>query len=89
MDQHGIMTTGINGHQSNGVSGAKAYHLSPHDDVHFDPSLKPNSYTIEATSPGSKVLFRNVNTSIVQGESRSEGTCTFKSSRQPSRQTVS
>ncbi|KAI9691955.1 MAG: hypothetical protein M1820_009663 [Bogoriella megaspora] len=33
----------------------------PHDDVHFDPSLKPKNYQIKVTSPDSKILFQDVN----------------------------
>ena len=35
--------------------------LNPHEDLNFDPKLKPKSYHIEGTRPDSKVLFLNVN----------------------------
>ena len=52
---------GVNGH-ANGISGEhpKIDTMNPHDSVHFDPSLKPKSYTIKGTDPNSKVLFRDV-----------------------------
>jgi hypothetical protein len=52
---------GANGH-ANGINGdhAKIDTMNPHDSVHFDPSLKPKSYTIKGTDPDSKVLFRDV-----------------------------
>ena len=67
VDERGLMTTGINGHQSNGVNGTKSCDPKPHDYVHFDPSLKPKSYGIKGTSPDSKILFRDVN--IIDSES--------------------
>lgn len=33
----------------------------PHEDVKFDESLKPKSYSIKGTDPESRILFRNVN----------------------------
>lgn len=33
----------------------------PHEDVHFDPSLRPKNYQIKGTSPDSKILFQDVN----------------------------
>ena len=61
VNEQGVMTAGLNGRHSNGINGTKAHHLSPHDYVQFDPSLKPKSYGIKGTSPDSKVLFRDVN----------------------------
>lgn len=62
VDNRGMMVNGMNGH-TNGVNGAngKVDTMNPHDYVHFDPSLKPKSYTIKGTDPNSKVLFRDVN----------------------------
>ncbi|KAL9067313.1 MAG: hypothetical protein Q9157_006854 [Trypethelium eluteriae] len=52
----------------NGTNGAvKANGLTnsrkrfPHEDVHFDSSLKPKNYQIKGTSPDSKILFKDVN----------------------------
>lgn len=55
------MTNGINGHHANGVGGGKLDKMYPHDQVQFDPSLKPKSYHIKGTDSNSKVLFRDVN----------------------------
>jgi hypothetical protein len=53
---------GVNGH-TNGLNGeqTKIDTMNPHDQVHFDPSLKPKNYSIKGTDPNSKVLFRDVN----------------------------
>jgi hypothetical protein len=56
VDSRGVMVNGINGDH-----GGKVKSRSPHDEVHFDPSLKPKDYTIKGTDPNSKVLFRDVN----------------------------
>jgi hypothetical protein len=53
---------GVNGH-TNELNGEqpKIDTMNPHDQVHFDPSLKPKNYSIKGTDPNSKVLFRDVN----------------------------
>jgi hypothetical protein len=56
VDERGFMT---NGHGVNGA--AKVDRMNPHEQVHFDPSLKPKSYHIKGTDPNSKILFRDVN----------------------------
>jgi hypothetical protein len=56
VDSRGVMLNGINGHHAGKVDT-----MNPHDEVHFDPSLKPKDYTIKGTDPNSKVLFRDVN----------------------------
>ena len=53
---HGL-TNGVL--KSNGASPSRK--MFPHDDVHFDPSLKPKSHQIKGTSPDSKILFQDVN----------------------------
>ncbi|KAK3076453.1 hypothetical protein LTS18_012965, partial [Coniosporium uncinatum] len=57
-----------NGNITNGVSpwnrrdSAQSVNtLTPHDDVHFDPKLKPKSYQIKGTRSDSKILFVDVN----------------------------
>ena len=67
VDPHGNMVNGINGHAEEGKIFSKVpMHgkvdaMNPHDQVHFDPSLKPKSYEMKGTDPNSKVLFRDVN----------------------------
>lgn len=46
---------------ANGLNGHKINTLTPHDEVQFDPSLKPKSYQIKGTKPDSKILFLDVN----------------------------
>lgn len=55
------MTNGMNGQHENGVSSGKIDILNPHEQVQWDPSLKPKDYSIKGTDPSSKVLFRDVN----------------------------
>ncbi|KAL9097298.1 MAG: hypothetical protein Q9165_000725 [Trypethelium subeluteriae] len=51
------------------VNGVTTSHKRfPHDDVHFDPSLKPKNYQIKGTSPDSKILFKDVNILDSTGE---------------------
>ena len=45
-----------NGVHQNGINT-----LTPHDLVHFDPSLEPKRYQIKGTDPESKILFKDVN----------------------------
>ena len=67
VNENGIMTNGINGDAAspNGFARHRSYKdvdtMNPHEQVHFDPSLKPKSYTIKGTDPNSKILFRDVN----------------------------
>ncbi|KAI9688518.1 MAG: hypothetical protein M1822_001467 [Bathelium mastoideum] len=54
------LTNGI----TNGEFQSGGFSLSrtrfPHDDVHFDPSLKPKNYQVKGTSTDSKILFQDV-----------------------------
>lgn len=67
VDDQGRMVNGVNGHTDDANPFMKVrMHgpvdtMSPHDNVHFDPSLKPKSYEMKGTDPKSKVLFRDVN----------------------------
>ncbi|EMC96946.1 hypothetical protein BAUCODRAFT_147141 [Baudoinia panamericana UAMH 10762] len=60
VDSKGYMTSGINEHLANGTTGGKPDLMNPHDEVHFDPKLKPKQYQIKGTDPNSKILFRDV-----------------------------
>ncbi|KAK4696159.1 hypothetical protein P7C71_g1710, partial [Lecanoromycetidae sp. Uapishka_2] len=56
----GILTNGDSG--SNGwPAHSSKRKLNPHDDLRFDPNLKPKLYHMEGTRPDSKVLFLDVN----------------------------
>jgi hypothetical protein len=57
VDERGHMINGINGKNK---SGDSVDTMNPHEQVHFDPSLKPKSYHIKGTDPDSKILFRDV-----------------------------
>ncbi|KAL1962366.1 hypothetical protein VTN77DRAFT_9779 [Rasamsonia byssochlamydoides] len=59
-----IAVNGINGHAScmaHWGSPRPTRKLSPHEDLRFDPKLKPRKYEIAGTPPDSKILFLDVN----------------------------
>ena len=63
VDSRGLMINGISddfgGHKA--VKSRNVDTMNPHEQVHFDPKLKPKDYQIQGTDPNSKILFRDVN----------------------------